>query len=371
MRDLSEREFIEQILNRSGRPLPETAYQPLARLIEQARSANEQTARVYLTAFGLFFQYLETRHSDRLPPILKDSWCPFAVAEAGMRRTTWAFRPPAAVLHWVDTADLDGFMAWRAAEGDSRNTILARIAAVKSLFRAAYEASVIDERQAVELDVRIHQRRQGPILPEPQQEPTGRWLTTTEVRRLRGVVETSTLKGKRDLALLDCILYLGLRADELRSLIWSCFEMTGDSWLTLELGQSLKHRRLQVHPMLRLSLIAWFSAMPFWQEPDLTPLFLNIYKNGTTGRRVITTIAIEQTVTRYGGLAGIALPRGTDRLTPTILRRTCGHHAIANGASLRQVQELLGLSSLDLTANFIGAFDGDVETAVDYIRYDR
>ena len=370
MKNLAERDFIEQVLNRDDQPLPATAHQPLAHLIEQAVSANPGTARTYRPALGLFLQYLETQRSDHLPAVVKERWCPFAVATTESRRTVWTFRPPAVLLRWVDKADFEGFIIWRAAEGDGTNTILKRVSAVKSLFRTAYAAGVIDERQVLQLDIHLHQQYREPILTPPEPEPTGRWLTAAEVRLLRGVIETSTQKGKRDLALLDCILYLGLRPDELRALTWSDFETSDDWWFTLNHDQPFRHRCTKVHPVLRLSLAAWFSVMDFWVEPAVTPLFVNIDKSGTIGRRVITTIAIEQTVNRYGVLAGIALPKGLGRLTPPILRRTCGHQAFANGASLRQVQKLLGHSTIDLAASFIGAFDQDERTAVDYIRYD-
>lgn len=371
MKVLSERDFIEQNLNGSSHPLPDAAYQPLAHLIEYAVPANSTTARVYRTAYGLFLQHLETLRSGDLPPAVKEAWCPFAVATKESRRIIWTFRPPAAVLRWVNKSDFEGFISWRRAEGDSTNTILMRVAAVKSLLRAACQAGIIDLQQSLHLGVRIYQQHREPVLTPPEREPTGRWLTAAEVRLLRGVVQVQTKRGKRDLALLDCLLYLGLRSDELRSLTWSDFEISDVWWLTVEHDQPWKRRRLKVHPILRLSLLAWFSEVDFWHEPASTPLFVSIHQSGGLGRRALTGEAIKQTVNHYGELAGLALDNGTERLTPTMLRRTCGHHALANGASLKQVQELLGHSSIDLTARFIGAFDQDEKTAVDHIRYDR
>lgn len=370
MKHLSERDLIEQVLSDDGTPLPEAAYQPLASLIEQAFSSSKRTTRVYRRAFGLFLQYLETQRFGDLPPAAKACWCPFAVTTRESRRSLWDIRPPAAVLRWVDKHDLDGFMTWRAAEGDNASTILTRVAAVRSLLRVAHQAGIVDEQQSLCLSLYGRKQRQEHILASSGREPTGRWLTSAEVRLLRGVVETSTKSGKRDLALLDCMLYLGLRPDELRSLTWSDFEPSSTRWLTLESDQPSKGRRLKVHPILRLSLLTWFSTIDFWQEPADTPLFVNIHMNDIVGRRAITTQAIKLTVNFYGDLAGITLPAGRERLTPIVLRRTCGRRAYENGASLKQVQELLGLSSLDLTAHFIGAFDRDAKTAVDYIRYD-
>lgn len=371
MKELNERDFIEQMLKGSNQSLPEAAYEPLAALIEHAVSANGATARVYRAAFALFLQYLEAQRSGALPPALKAAWCPFAEVTKESRRTVWIFRPPAAVLRWVDKADFEGFMSWRATEGDSTSTIKTRVAGVKSLFRAGYGAGIIDVQQIMQLGVRIYQLRLEPFLTSSETEPAGRWLTAAEVRLLRGVVQTQTKRGKRDLALLDCMLYLGLRSEELRSLTWSDFEISGNWWVTVKHDQPWKRRRLKVHPILRLSLITWFSAVDFWQEPADTPLFVSIQKGGTLGRRAITAEAMKQILNHYEELAGLALATGTECLTPTILRRTCGRHAFANGASLKQVQELLGHSSLDLTASFIGAFDQDQKSAADYIRYDR
>ena len=371
MKETSERDFIEQVLNGSDQCLPEAAYEPLANLIEQEISNRSKTMRIYRGAYGLFLQYLGMQRADDLPPALKAAWCPFAEVTKESRRTVWLFRPPAAVLRWVEKADLEGFMSWRTTEGDSPSTIMTRVAAVKSLFRAGYEAGIIDVQQLMQLDVRIYQPRGEPTLTPSETEPAGRWLTAAEVRLLRGVVQTQTKRGKRDLALLDCMLYLGLRSDELRSLTWSDFEISGNWWVTVTHGQPWKRRRLKVHPILRLSLVTWFSAMDFWQEPADTPLFVSIQKAGTLGRRALTAQAMKQTLNHYEELAGLVLATGAERLTPTILRRTCGRHAFANGASLRQVQQLLGHSSLDLTASFIGAFDQDEKTAVDYIYYDR
>ena len=117
------------------------------------------------------------------------------------------------------------------------STIKVRVTAVKGLFRAAYEAGVIDGQQTIRLGVHIYQPRGEVGLTSSETEPAGRWLTAAEVRMLRGVVQTQTKRGKRDLALLDCLLYLGLRSDELRSLTWSDFEISDNWWVTIKHDQ--------------------------------------------------------------------------------------------------------------------------------------
>ena len=49
--------------------------------------------------------------------------------------------------------------------------------------------------------------------------------------------------------------------------------------------------------------------------------------------------------------------------------RTCARNAYDNGASLLLVQAMLGHSDPKTTARYIGAYDQDENTAVDYVRY--
>ena len=50
------------------------------------------------------------------------------------------------------------------------------------------------------------------------------------------------------------------------------------------------------------------------------------------------------------------------------LRRTCARNAYENGASLL-VQAMLGHEDPKTTAQYIGAFESDDDTAMDYVRY--
>lgn len=373
MNEAIERPFIEQSLNLYHETFTAAVYQPLTHLVEQVLASllpgYSGSGRAYRAGIGLFLQYLESHYRPQIPPEVINLWCPFAEKTTSGRRTLWCFRPPVVILRWVSPAILNGFITWRTTVGDSPNTITVRVSAIKTLMGAAYEAGVVDGRQVAQLGLRLRQRW-GENKSQPQLEPVGRWLTKAEVHVLRGIIDTSTNRGKRDVVLLDCFLYLGVRSDELRSVMWGNFEMmSGNWWCTLNHPQPFKQRRLKVHPLLRLSLLDWFAAIDFWQEPTCTPLCLNINRPDIIGRRVLTTEAIEMILNQYGALACIALPKETDRLTPTILRRTCGRNAYTNGASLKQVQNLLGHSSLDLTADFINAFDIDNQTAVDYLHY--
>jgi integrase len=74
-------------------------------------------------------------------------------------------------------------------------------------------------------------------------------------------------------------------------------------------------------------------------------------------------------VTHYGHLASLAPAKGKNQLSAHDLRRTCARNAFDNGASLLLVQAMLGHSDPKTTAHYIGAFEDDSHTAVDFVRY--
>ena len=61
--------------------------------------------------------------------------------------------------------------------------------------------------------------------------------------------------------------------------------------------------------------------------------------------------------------------RGKGRLGAHDLRRTCARNAYDNGATLLQVQQMLGHADPKTTALYIGLNQYDTDTAVDYVRY--
>jgi integrase len=67
--------------------------------------------------------------------------------------------------------------------------------------------------------------------------------------------------------------------------------------------------------------------------------------------------------------AGLGPISGPGKLAPHDLRRTCARNAYDHGATLLQVQTLLGHSDPKTTARYIGADSDDDNTAVDRLKY--
>lgn len=349
------------------RPLADVVH---ATLQSAGRSAHTQ--RAYQTAIGLFVQHLDQTRGDLIPPDLAAQWRPLASADKQVerrgdrvaQRTVWTFNGPAAVLRMVDAGLLDGFRAWREAEGDSPNAASLRVYAVRTFLSVAYRDGILTTEQAQALGLKAYRQRQ-----KRDEQPVGRRLTPAEVRTLRGACNVRAVKGKRDAALLDAMLYLGLRAEEVAQLHLSDFRQDGGRWWVVLSGKGCKTRRLKVHDKFFKSLTAWLNAAGLTLGESDGCVFLSVNKGDHITGNGLNANVIGRLVSEYGYVAGLAPAMGHNRLSPHDLRRTCARNAYDNGASLLHVQAMLGHSDPKTTARYIGAFDGDGETAVDYVRY--
>lgn len=195
-----------------------------------------------------------------------------------------------------------------------------------------------------------------------------------EVRHLRGSVDTATLKGTHDLAILDLMLYLGLRRKEVVQLQLANLRQDGGRWWLLVEGKGQKTRRLKVHDDLYRRLWAWFAQVGI-QPGSNGPMFGSVHRGdglrqeSDEGLRPLTAEIIIQLVAAYDLAAGLILPESQVSLTPHDLRRTAARTAYNNRATLIQVQELLGNADPKTTALYIGADENDADTAVDHVRY--
>ena len=97
------------------------------------------------------------------------------------------------------------------------------------------------------------------------------FLTAEQVQQLRAACNPVTPKGKRDIAILDTMLFQGLRLKEVANLRLKDFRTFGDQ-LTLHLGG--RGQALKVHPTLRQSLNIWMDQMGVAFEDTHEPIFI-------------------------------------------------------------------------------------------------
>ncbi len=366
-------EYLTKIQNLSV-VSPEFAIRrPLAELVENALTAaageSENTARAYLTGIGLFLLFLSDRLGDALPA----EFLPLAETAKVGRKTVWEFRGEAGVLRAVFAGLLDDFTAWRADQGDSRSTQNLRRRAVSTFLRVAYRDGVLTHEQAQNMGLKPYTKRE-----RKDEKPVGRRLKRDEVRKLRAIIDLKAktdAKTLRDKAIIDLMLYAGLRRSEVAALSTADFKQDGGRWWIVLQGKGKKTRRLKLHDALYKSITAWLEYLNTQDGKDLTlgvgeiPVYYNLNKGGNLTGKALNSGVIARIVSEYGAAAGLAPDHGENQLSPHDLRRTCARNAYDNGAALLMVQGMLGHSDPKTTAGYIGAYEQDDDTAVDHIRY--
>ena len=341
----------------------ERGKQPLADVVKATLAAagrSEHTRRAYLTAAGQFLAWLDKDLGDSLP----DDWRPLAESHKVDRQTVWEFgTTPAAVLWLIKPATLDTWRLVLEANGATANTASVRVYAVRTLLSVAYRDGIIPSDQAQRLGISPYRTRQT-----RDTKPVGRRLSVKEVRRLRGAVDTDTAKGKRDLAMLDLMLFIGLRRSEVAGLRLSNFVQDGGRWWAVVEGKGSKTRRLKVPDPLYKSLTAWFDVAGLYWHDDRAA-FYSVNRGDVVSDKPIAPNDVGRLVAAVGARAAIAPATGAGRLGAHDLRRTCARNAHDNGAPLLKVQMLLGHANPETTARYIGLGDDDADTGTDYVRY--
>jgi site-specific recombinase XerD len=103
-------------------------------------------------------------------------------------------------------------MEWRAGmEALSPSTVNVRLSAIRKMVGEARRNNLIGSEEAASLTDIPNIRQQGTRL--------GNWLTREQAKELLAVPDRSTLKGKRDYAILALLVGCALRRHELANLI--------------------------------------------------------------------------------------------------------------------------------------------------------
>ncbi len=168
-------------------------------------------------------------------------------------------------------------------------------------------------------------------------------LFAEELQRLLTAPDTSSIEGKRDLAILWLFFSTGMRLAELRSL-----DRKDINFATREISVRGKRRKIRV---VFLSDPAVETMKDYLNSriDHLEPLFLNYLRNianelppGEKFRMSMNNIY--RIVKKYALKAGIVSDP-----SPHTLRHSFATNLLRNGADLRSVQELLGHKDLSTT----------------------
>ena len=157
-------------------------------------------------------------------------------------------------------------------------------------------------------------------------------LSTEEIDLIIGSIDDSTVKGLRDRAILEVLYSCGLRVSELCNLrLGDLF--FGEGYIRV-IGKGDKQRLVPISGVARERISLYKDKRPKIHSGEDT-LFLN--NRGKRLTRVMIFTILKQACQR----AGI-----TKKISPHTLRHSFATHLLEGGASIRQVQELLGHESI-------------------------
>lgn len=231
------------------------------------------------------------------------------------------------VIEDLAPADLDGYVVLLQEQDYKSSTVARKVAAVRAFLKFLYAEGVV----GAELVDWLHQPKAERRLPKTlSQDQVARLLEATAVEE--------TPLALRDQALLELLYASGMRATEIVGLMVNDLDQTAGAVRCY--GKGSKERVIPLYETAIEKLQRYITeARPFlMREKSERTLFLN-----NLGRP-LTRQGLWFLVQHYAEAAGLP-----DWVTPHTLRHTFATHLLEGGAELREIQQMLGHSSITTT----------------------
>ena len=191
------------------------------------------------------------------------------------------------------------------------------------------------------------------------------YLTSSQAKKILDEIDRSTLKGKRDYAMLVTMLTMGLRTIEITRANIEDIRTKGNTTVLYVQGKGHdeKDDLIRMPQHVESAIRDYLSVR---QTKDLSePLFISTSNHNANGR--MTTRSIRRIVKTAFIAAGFDSPR----LTAHSTRHTAATLSLLNGATLQQTQELLRHRNIGTTEIYAHNIDAttnpaanDVEAAI-------
>lgn len=233
------------------------------------------------------------------------------------------------------------------SEGSSFNQALS---AIKRLAMQAAQHGWIDYAIAVQIDSIRTRTQHG--------TKGGNWLTLDQAGALLRAPD-STIRGKRDSAVLALLLGCGLRRHELAKLSWAQIRQRDGRWMLIDIkGKGGRIRTIGMSEWVYKILNEWENCACLLRVPGEPggAVVRSIRENGTINGSLSVT-AIWDIVLHYAQATGVTC-------TPHDLRRTFAKLARKSGAPLDVIQKSLGHASVRTTEIYTAS--GEEANAGDY-----
>lgn len=133
------------------------------------------------------------------------------------------------------------------------STVNVRLAAVRKMVTEAKRNGLLSSEDAANLTDIPNIRQRGTRL--------GNWLTKEQARELLAVPARSTLKGKRDYAILALLVGCALRRRELATLAVEDIQMRENRWVIVDLrGKGGRVRTVAIPVWVKQGINVWQNA---------------------------------------------------------------------------------------------------------------
>lgn len=231
----------------------------------------------------------------------------------------------------VTEDNLTEYVSCLFGQGCAPATVARHMASMKSFFHYLLEAGEVDSDITDVLNEPIVERKLPAI------------LSINEVNALLNQPDRSSLKGKRDAAMLELLYATGMRVSELVSLGTGSLDFKINS-VICENNRNIK-RSVPFGMRARKALLDYLenarnSLVVADRENDI--LFLNCRNGSQMSRQGFWKL-----VKNYGKAACIKA-----EINPYTLRHSFAVHLVENGADLKFVQEMLGYAELSSTSRY-------------------
>src|SRR5205823_13438828 len=173
----------------------------------------------------------------------------------------------------------------------------------------------------------------------------GNWLSTEQSSEVLKHASGSTMRAKRDYAMLAMLLGCGFRRSELVGLEVDEIQMRQGHWAVVDLiGKGGHIRTVPIPIWVKAALDQWTRAANVTEGK----IFRAVARMGKVWGR-----GISQNVVWY--VVRTCCERvGLEHIAPHDLRRTCAKLCHSNGGELEQIQFLLGHASVQTTEHYLG-----------------
>ncbi|HJA98795.1 MAG TPA: site-specific tyrosine recombinase XerD [Candidatus Alistipes avicola] len=223
----------------------------------------------------------------------------------------------------VEAAMVERYMTFLYNEGHEKTSQARALSGIRSFFNYLLLTDAIEATPTQFIDT----PKFGRHLPDI--------LSLEEIDRIIAAIDTSTVKGRRDTAMLEVLYSCGLRVSELISLRLEDL-FFGEGYIRV-IGKGDKQRLVPISNTARDKIQRYLEDRPTKYQGENT-VFLN--NRGKQLTRVMVFTILREATRR----AGI-----DKHISPHTFRHSFATHLLEGGASIRQVQEMLGHENIMTT----------------------